>query len=56
MVNVWRNRLTGDSFLEKDKRHTSVSVDQSPEQGLILSKEDLLISSGLMGPVSIKAY
>ena len=54
VVNVWRNRLTGDSFLKKEKRHTYVSVDQSPEQGLILSKEDSLISSGLLGPVIIK--
>jgi len=54
VVNVWRNKLTGDSFLKKEKRHTYVSVDQSPEQGLILSKEDSLISSGLIGPVIIK--
>ena len=57
VVNVWRNRLTGDSFLKKEKRFTSVSVDgDTSDLGLILSKKDSLISSGLIGPVSIKAY
>ena len=57
VVNVWRNRLTGDSFLKKEKRFTSVSVDRdNSDLGLILSKKDSLISSGLIGPVSIKAY
>jgi hypothetical protein len=47
VVNVWRNRLTGDKTLPEDKRTTSVLVDN-------ITPEEELIPSGLMGPVSIQ--
>ncbi|SFB95302.1 Glycosyl hydrolases family 2, sugar binding domain [Algibacter lectus] len=47
VVNVWRNRLTGDRELDKDVRTTWVIVDSA-------KKEEELISSGLLGPVTIQ--
>ena len=48
VVNVWRNRLTGDKTLPEEQRTTSVLVDN-------ITPEEELISSGLMGPVTIQA-
>lgn len=48
VVNVWRNRLTGDKDLPKDKRSTWVMVDN-------FSPEEALIPSGLIGPVTLQA-
>ena len=47
VVNVWRNRLTGDKLLPKEDRTTWVLVDS-------VTPEEELISSGLIGPVTIK--
>jgi hypothetical protein len=47
VVNVWRNRLTGDRALDKDKRTTWVIVDAT-------TKAEELIPSGLLGPVTIQ--
>jgi len=47
VVNVWRNRLTGDKLLPEDERTTWVLVDS-------VTPEEELISSGLIGPVTIK--
>ncbi len=47
VVNVWRNRLTGDKTLPEDQRTTSVLIDH-------ITPEEKLISSGLMGPVTVR--
>ncbi|WP_299665966.1 glycosyl hydrolase [uncultured Polaribacter sp.] len=47
VVNVWRNRLTGDKTLPKDQRTTWVNVDA-------VKPQEELISSGLLGPVTIQ--
>ncbi len=47
VVNVWRNRLTGDKIVPEEKRTTTVLIDN-------ITPEEALISSGLMGPVSIQ--
>jgi hypothetical protein len=47
VVNVWRNRLTGDKLLPEEERTTSVLIDN-------ITPEEELISSGLIGPVSIQ--
>ena len=47
VVNVWRNRLTGDKTLPLEERTTSVLVDN-------VTSEEEMISSGLMGPVTIQ--
>lgn len=47
MVNVWRNRLTGDKTLPEDQRTTWVNVDG-------ITPEEELIPSGLLGPVTVQ--
>lgn len=47
VVNVWRNRLTGDKILPEEQRTTSVLVDN-------ITPEEELIPSGLIGPVTIQ--
>ncbi len=47
VVNVWRNRLTGDKTLPEEQRTTSVLVDN-------ITLEEAMSSSGLMGPVTIQ--
>ena len=47
VVNVWRNRLTGDKTLPKEERTTWTNVD------FVTPKEEL-IPSGLLGPVTIQ--
>jgi hypothetical protein len=47
VVNVWRNRLTGDKTLPEAQRTTSVLVDN-------ITPEEELIASGLIGPVTIQ--
>lgn len=47
VVNVWRNRLTGDKTLPEEQRTTSVLVDN-------ITPEEELIASGLMGPVTVQ--
>ena len=47
VVNVWRNRLTGDRALDKDTRTTWVIVDS-------VKKAEELVPSGLLGPVTIQ--
>ena len=47
MVNVWRNRLTGDKTLPLEERTTSVLVDN-------ITPDEAMISSGLIGPVTIQ--
>ena len=48
VVNVWRNRITGDKILPEEERTTSVLIDN-------ITPEEELISSGLLGPVTIQA-
>ena len=45
VVNVWRNRLTGDKKVSKEEKTTWLLVDK------ILPDEEL-IPSGLLGPVT----
>lgn len=47
VVNVWRNRLTGDKTLPLEERTTSVLVDN-------ITRKEEVISSGLIGPVTIQ--
>lgn len=47
VVNVWRNRLTGDKKLTKDRRTTWLVVDR-------ITPEEQLIPSGLFGEVTIQ--
>uniref|UniRef100_UPI003216A70F glycosyl hydrolase n=1 Tax=uncultured Draconibacterium sp. TaxID=1573823 RepID=UPI003216A70F len=47
VVNVWRNRLTGDKTLPEEERTTSVWIDN-------ITSEEELIPSGLIGPVTIQ--
>ncbi len=47
VVNVWRNRITGDKTLPEEERTTSVLIDN-------ITPEEELISSGLLGPVTIQ--
>ena len=47
VVNVWRNRLTGDKLLPEEKRTTYILVDN-------ISPVEALISSGLMGDVVLQ--
>jgi len=47
VVNVWRNRLTGDKLLPESERTTSVLIDN-------ITPEEELITSGLLGPVTIQ--
>lgn len=47
VVNVWRNRLTGDKNLPESERSTWVNVDR-------VTPKEALISSGLLGPVTIQ--
>lgn len=47
VVNVWRNRLTGDKTLPVEQRTTSVLVDN-------ITPEEEMSSSGLIGPVTIQ--
>jgi hypothetical protein len=47
VVNVWRNRITGDKSLPEDKKSTWLLVDN-------ITPEESLIPSGLLGPVTIK--
>ena len=47
VVNVWRNRLTGDKTLPLEERTTSVLVDN-------ITRKEEMISSGLIGPVTIQ--
>ena len=47
VVNVWRNRITGDKLLPEEKRTTHLLVDG-------ISREEELISSGLLGPVTLQ--
>ena len=48
VVNVWRNRITGDSKLSLDKRTTWLLDDK-------ITSEESLIPSGLIGPVTIQS-
>ncbi len=47
VVNVWRNRLTGDKSLPEAERTTWVNVDG-------ITPKEALIPSGLLGPVTIQ--
>ena len=46
VVNLWPNRLVGDSKLPADKRRTRTNI---------AVRSDQLISSGLLGPVRVMA-
>lgn len=48
VVNVWRNRITGDKTLPEKDKTTWLLVDK-------ITSEEALISSGLLGPVTIKS-
>lgn len=48
VVNVWRNRITGDKSLPQEKKTTWLLVDN-------ITPEESLIPSGLMGPVTIQS-
>jgi hypothetical protein len=47
VVNVWRNRLTGDKLLPEDNRTTWLLVDR-------VNREEELVTSGLLGPVTFR--
>ena len=47
VVNIWRNRMVLDKSLPKSERYTRTSVDD-------VKPGEKLLSSGLMGPVSIE--
>ena len=47
VVNVWRNRITGDKALPKTEKTTWLLVDKT-------LPNEALISSGLLGPVTIQ--
>lgn len=47
VVNVWRNRITGDKSLPDSKKTTWLLVDN-------ITPKEALISSGLLGPVTIQ--
>jgi hypothetical protein len=47
VVNVWRNRLTGDKTLPKEERTTWLMTDKT-------TPEEALIPSGLLGPITIE--
>ncbi|NQU85239.1 MAG: glycoside hydrolase family 2 [Mariniphaga sp.] len=49
VVNMWPNRLIGDSKLPKEKRITNTNVNKFYNQG----SEKYLRASGLIGPVKI---
>ena len=46
VVNLWPNRLTGDTFLEKDKRFTRTDMNK-------YTQSSQLLPSGLLGPVQL---
>lgn len=48
VVNVWRNRITGDKSLPEEKKTTWLLVDK-------ITPEESLIPSGLLGPVTIQS-
>jgi hypothetical protein len=48
VVNLWPNRLIGDQFLPADKRLTRTTWNP-------FRKESLLLESGLLGPVTLRA-
>ena len=47
VVNVWRNRITGDKTLPEAARTTWLNVDG-------ITPDEELIPSGLLGPVTIQ--
>jgi hypothetical protein len=47
VVNVWRNRITGDKTLPEKERTTWLLVDN-------VTRREQLITSGLLGPVTIQ--
>lgn len=47
VVNVWRNRITGDKLLPESDRTTWLLVDG-------ITPDEELIPSGLLGPVTIQ--
>ena len=49
VVNVWRNRLTGDKLLPKEQQTTWLINDA-------VGTEEALVTSGLLGPVTIKEF
>jgi hypothetical protein len=53
VVNLWPNRLIGDSQLPPEKRFTKTNVakfDKPPKGG-----QPKLLESGLLGPVTIQS-
>lgn len=59
VTNCWANRLIGDCSLPEDKRFTHTNVRMLPERGKYrdyqtFSAKDTLLTSGLIGPVSIE--
>jgi hypothetical protein len=48
VVNLWPNRLIGDAALPPEKRHTTTNVKK-------FKKDSPLLSSGLLGPVTLRA-
>ena len=49
VTNVWNNRLVGDQFLVPEKRVTRTNMQGKH------SKESPLVSSGLLGPVTLES-
>ena len=49
VVNLWRNRIIGDKRLPTDKRFTWTVFDDA-------SEDELLQTSGLLGPVTFETY
>ncbi|WP_421811371.1 glycosyl hydrolase [Flagellimonas sp.] len=47
VVNVWRNRITGDRELQESERTTWLNIDN-------ITSDEELVPSGLIGPVTIQ--
>lgn len=52
VVNLWPNRLIGDSRLPQEQRRTQTNIKKFEQPG----SEKLLRESGLLGPVTLRFY
>jgi hypothetical protein len=52
VVNLWPNRLIGDSRLPQEQRRTQTNIKKFEQAG----SEKYLRESGLLGPVTLKFY
>jgi len=52
VVNLWPNRLIGDSRLPQEQRRTQTNIKKFEQPG----SEKYLRESGLLGPVTVRFY